>query len=241
MPTLARSDLEQDRVRVAVRAAGFGHLLLSDDALQASLDGALARHTPEAPVWVFGYGSLVWHPMIRFEERRDAVVHGVHRGFCLRSFINRGSPDRPGLVLALDRGGSCRGVVYRIPADGLHAELSLLWRREMIMGTYVPRWLWADTAAGRVRALAFVVNRAMAATYAGRLADEEILRIAASARGHYGSCADYLLETAAALEDAGLGDRHLSRLARALRQLLDPRPAAAALSARTGAMGPRKP
>lgn len=241
MPTLARSDLEQDRVRTAVRAAGFGHLLLSDDALQASLDESLAGHPPGAPVWVFAYGSLVWHPMIRFEERRDAVVHGVHRGFYLRSFINRGSPDRPGLVLALDRGGSCRGVAYRIPVDGLHAELSLLWRREMIMGTYVPRWFQVDTDAGRVRALAFVVNRAMAQTYAGRLPDEEILRIAASARGHYGSCADYLLETAAALEGAGLGDRHLSRLARLLRQRLDPGRAAAALSVRTDGTGPRTP
>ena len=240
MSWLARSDLEQDRVRAAVRAAGFGHLLLSDTALQASLDEALAGHTPGAPVWVFGYGSLVWHPMIRFEERRTAVVHGVHRGFYMRSFINRGSPDRPGLVLALDRGGSCRGVAYRIPADALDAELSLLWRREMIMGTYVPRWLWANTPAGRVRALAFVVNRAMAATYAGRLADEEILHIAAAARGHYGSCADYLLETAAALEGAGLGDPHLSRLARSLRRRLDAPPEPSELSARTAATGRRK-
>ena len=240
MSWLARSDLEQDRVRAAVRAAGFGHLLLSDAALQASLDEALAGHTPGAPVWVFGYGSLVWHPMIRFEERRPAVVHGVHRGFYMRSFINRGSPDRPGLVLALDRGGSCRGVAYRIPADALDAELSLLWRREMIMGTYVPRWLWANTAAGRVRALAFVVNRTMAATYAGRLADEEILHIAAAARGHYGSCADYLLETAAALEGAGLGDPHLSRLARLLRRRLDAPSEPSELSVRTAATGRRK-
>jgi cation transport protein ChaC len=210
-----RSFLEQDGVRKAVREAGYGHLLLSDEVLAASLARTLAARAEHGPVWVFGYGSLIWSPTFHFAERRVARVRGYHRGFYLWSKINRGSPEMPGLVLGLDRGGSCGGIAFRLDEATLHGELALLWRREMVLGTYMPRWVTADTEDRTLRAVAFVVDRSKPG-YAGRLSDEQIVATALKAHGHFGACADYLVSTAASLEQHGIADRRLSRLAKLL-------------------------
>ena len=214
MSKVDRSVLERDGVRQAVRDAGHGHLLMPDEQVQASLDAILADHPRGKPVWIFGYGSLIWNPLMEFAEKRWARVRGWHRGFYIWSKVNRGTPEMPGLVLALDKGGSCHGVAYRLHGDQrLMEELGILWRREMVAGTYMPRWLNADIGGGTVRAIAFVVNRSKPG-YAGRLEDERIVSIALQAHGAYGSCADYLMQTAGSLERQGLPDRRLSRLAK---------------------------
>jgi glutathione-specific gamma-glutamylcyclotransferase len=210
-----RSVLEQDGIRRAVRDAGHGSLLLSDEDLDRSLKAALAERTTGDPVWVFGYGSLIWNPLFAFAERRVARVRGYHRGFYLWSKINRGSPQRPGLVLGLDRGGSCGGIAYRLHPAAVAEEFKLLWRREMLDGTYSARWVNADTSSGSVNALTFVANR-QAPEYTGRLSDENIVKTALRAHGHFGSCADYLLETATSLEHHGISDQRMRRLARLL-------------------------
>jgi cation transport protein ChaC len=215
-----RSVLERDGVRQAVRDAGYGHLLLSDEAVAQSLARTMAAHRPGEPVWVFGYGSLIWNPLMEFAQRQPARVHGYHRGFYLWSKVNRGSPEVPGLVLGLDKGGSCHGVAYRLHDDRLAAELALLWRREMVMGTYMPRWVKADLGRQAVRAIAFVVDRDKPG-YTGRLGDQQIVSIALKACGHYGTCADYLVRTAASLEHAGIADPRLSRLARLVTEAAD--------------------
>lgn len=207
-------------MRNAVREAGFGHLLLSDEVLAASLARTLAGRAAHVPVWVFGYGSLVWSPTFHFAERRVARVRGYHRGFYLWSKVNRGSPEVPGLVLGLDRGGSCGGIAFRLDEATVERELALLWRREMVLGTYMPRWISADTGDGIVRAVAFVVDRSKPG-YAGRLSDEEIVATALRAHGHFGACADYLVSTAASLEQHGIADRRLSRLAKVLLECRD--------------------
>jgi cation transport protein ChaC len=145
-----------------------------------------------------------------------ARARGYHRGFYLWSKVNRGTPDVPGLVLGLDRGGSCGGIAFRVEESALEEELHLLWRREMVLGTYVPRWVSVEIERRPARAIAFVVNRAMP-NYAGRLSDERIVSVTLQAHGHYGSCADYLLNTAASLEQHGIADRRLSRLAELVR------------------------
>jgi cation transport protein ChaC len=213
--------LERDGVRQAVRDAGHGHLLLSDEAVSESLTATLAAHPKGKPVWVFGYGSLIWNPLMEFAERRWARLHGWHRGFYIWSKINRGTPEVPGLVLALDRGGSCHGVAYRLHDDRHEEELAILWRREMVAGTYVPKWIGADIGDATVRAIAFVVNRSRPG-YTGRLEDESIVSIALKAHGAYGSCADYLTQTAQSLEEQGVGDRRLSRLARLVAKAKKP-------------------
>jgi cation transport protein ChaC len=216
-----RSMLEKDGVRQAVRDAGHGHLLMPDEQVAASLAQTMASHPRGQPVWIFGYGSLIWNPLMQYAERRWARVRGWHRGFYIWSKVNRGTPDKPGLVLALDRGGSCHGVAYRLHDDGrLMDELAILWRREMVAGTYMPRWLNADIGDGVVRAIAFVVNRGKPG-YAGRLEEDRIVSIALEAHGAYGSCADYLTQTAGSLERQGLPDRKLSRLARRVAKARD--------------------
>ena len=217
MAKVDRSVLEQDGVRKAVRDSGYGHLLMSDEEVARSLADTIAGHREGEPVWVFGYGSLIWSPLMEFAERHPARIHGYHRGFYLWSKVNRGSPEVPGLVLGLDAGGSCQGVAYRLHDEKLMAELGLLWRREMVMGTYMPRWVKADVGDRTVRAIAFVVNRCKPG-YTGRLHDREIVTIALKACGHYGTCSDYLVQTATSLEAAGIADPRLSRLAKLVLQ-----------------------
>ena len=212
---IERVHLERDGIRSAVDSAGHGSMLLSEAAIEESLNRALAERNSDDPVWVFGYGSLIWNPLMRFAERRVAKVRGYHRGFYLWSKINRGSPEKPGLVLALDRGGSCGGVAYRLHPEHVMAEFKLLWRREMLAPAYFARWVDVHTDSGVVKALTFVVDRSTG-EYAGRLSDDEIVSIALGAHGHFGSCADYLLDTAMSLEQHGISDQRMRRLARLL-------------------------
>ncbi len=147
------------------------HRALSDDALDASLEATIKKKPPRAGWWVFAYGSLLWNPLFPFADARPAMVCGLHRRFCLWSLGSRGTVAAPGLVLGLDRGGSCRGVAYRLPANCARAELALLWRREMVVGSYRPRWLHVrplQSAGQPLVALAFVVDRTHP-QYAGRL------------------------------------------------------------------------
>ena len=176
-----------------------------------SMRRALAPHDPAADLWVFGYGSLMWNPAFHFAERRVGVVRGWHRRFCLWQWRYRGSRERPGLMLALDRGGACRGMAYRVAGPGLREKLAGVWRREMIADGYRPRWTAAVTAQERVRALTFVVNRE-GERYAGALPDTEIARYIAAACGHAGPSAEYLLETVRRCEELGIHDRGLWRL-----------------------------
>ena len=195
--------------------------LLDEDAREASLDVVLAGWDRRSPVWVFGYGSLIWHPEFAFDRKARGLVYGYHRSLCLWSRIYRGTPEKPGLVLGLEPGGSVHGVAFRIPADLAHAHLRALWKRELTTGAYVPRWLEVridqathDAADGpeRIRAIAFVIDRG-AAGYAGELDRRTMLDTVCTAKGQKGSCADYLLSTVRSLAEHAIHDRHLARLA----------------------------
>lgn len=190
-----------------------GTRVWSDAEIEADLDAKLAQHPAGQDAWLFGYGSLMWNPAIAYAESRPATVHGWHRRFCLWLHIGRGSPDNPGLMLALDRGGRCAGLLLRIPAAQARDELLLAWRRELFTGAYCSRWVTAHTAEGPVRAATFVANRAHP-RYAGRLDDAAVVARLAHARGPLGSCAAYLDATLGALHAAGLRDRTLERLHR---------------------------
>ena len=211
--TLTRADLETDRLRKLFARANPGVPVLSDEAMEASLQSLLATHPDNEDVWLFGYGSLIWNPIIHFGERHVARLHGYHRHFCLWSHVGRGSVTQPGLVLGLDAGGCCRGIAFRIGAAHAASELRLLWRREMVLGSYCPRWLKVSLGEREVRALAFIVNRAHP-TYAGRLSPEAVLRTMVSARGFLGTPADYLLKTIHGLLEHGVRDEYLLDLRR---------------------------
>jgi cation transport protein ChaC len=189
---------------------------LSEEELRASRAATLTHWNGHDPIWLFGYGSLIWRPELDYDERVCARVFGFHRRLCLRSVLNRGTPDCPGLVAGLDRGGSCFGVIYRLPAATVHTQLEQLWEREMFMGSYEARWLPChrlDRNSARVSALAFVV-RQDAPNYCGALSEHELVDILARACGRYGTSLEYLQRTVESLRALGLRDPHLERLAR---------------------------
>jgi len=163
--------------------------------------------------WVFGYASLIWRPEFEAAEHRPALVHGWHRALRMRSRINRGTPQQPGLVFALLPGGACRGVAYRMRAEEAEAEIERLWAREMPTGVYDPRLLPCQTPQGMVTALTFTLSRRSESCLA-RLPDEQMLHILRHARGRYGSTLEYLARTAHALREQGLHDREIERLMR---------------------------
>jgi len=208
---LTRTDLESDRLRKLFCQANPGVRVLTDAELESSLQALLQTHPQGEDVWLFGYGSLIWNPIIHFAERHVARLHGYHRRFCLWSHVNRGSLHKPGLVLGLDAGGCCRGVVFRIRAEQAQSELRLLWRREMVLGSYRPRWLKVSTGERDLNAIAFTVNRNHA-NYAGRLPLETVLRTMAGTRGYLGTSAEYLHETVRGLLAHGVRDEYLMDL-----------------------------
>jgi glutathione-specific gamma-glutamylcyclotransferase len=210
--TLSRRDLQEGRMRTLYAAAVYPHMTLNDDALAASLATTLARRPPGAGWWVFAYGSLLWNPLFPFAEARPATARGYHRRFCLWSVASRGTTAEPGLVLGLDRGGSCHGVVYRLPARCARAELALLWRREMVAAAYHPRWLRVRAGAHVLAALTFIVDRKHA-QYTGDLPLSRQVRAFAMAEGAFGSSADYLERTRVALITHGIVDPYLEELA----------------------------
>ena len=161
--------------------------------------------------WIFGYASLIWRPEFDAAEHRSALVHGWHRALRMRSRVNRGTPQQPGLVFALLPGGACRGVVYRLRPEHGERELEQLWAREMPTGVYDPRLLPVRTAHGTVLALAFTLSRRSEACLP-RLPDDEMLGILRHARGRCGTTLDYLMETATALRERGVHDREIERL-----------------------------
>jgi glutathione-specific gamma-glutamylcyclotransferase len=165
----------------------------------------------QGDLWVFGYASLIWRPEFEFAERRAARVHGWHRALQMWSTINRGTPDCPGLVFALLRGGSCQGVVFRIPKAQAEQALHDLWFREMPGDVYDPRWLSCATAQGNVNALAFTMAKSNP-SYCGTLMPTQYRHIFQQARGRYGTTLDYAQRTYESLMAEGIDDHALAKL-----------------------------
>jgi glutathione-specific gamma-glutamylcyclotransferase len=211
--TLCRDDLESGRMRALyIEALGGPGRALTDEQLSDSLTSTLAAKPKGAGWWVFGYGSLLWNPLFPFSESRPGLMRGLHRRFCLYSHASRGTRDAPGLVLGLDRGGACTGVAYRLPAPLAMDELHLLWRREMVVGSYRPKWVRVHCGERELVALTFTVRHDHP-QYTGKLPLDEEARIIASAAGAFGSSLDYLERTRVALVSHGIVDPYLEAVA----------------------------
>jgi glutathione-specific gamma-glutamylcyclotransferase len=168
-----------------------------------------------ADLWVFGYGSLMWRPGFEFIEQVPARLIGEHRALCVYSFDHRGTPEKPGLVLGLDRGGACRGTAFRVAASLRDATVDYLRGREQTTHVYreVMRSVWLeDEARRRVSALAYVVDRGHV-QYAGRLTLAEQLRYVQQGHGRSGNNRDYVLATVKSIEAQGFRDAQLHQLA----------------------------
>lgn len=190
-------------------------MILHDDADYAGwVERMLRSHpAPDRPTLLFAYGSLIWRPELAHVGESPGTARGWHRAFCFRVPRFRGTAGRPGLMMALDRGGQCRGVLYELLPDDLAGQFDRLFRREFTTKPInsMPRWIRVETAAGPRAALTFVMNRASPA-YAGRLPLDEVADVLATACGHVGSGAEYLRNTVQHLEDRGIRDRNLWRL-----------------------------
>ncbi len=161
--------------------------------------------------WVFAYGSLIWNPGFEFSEAALARVNGYHRFFCIQSMSYRGTPEQPGVVLGLDRGGSCIGMAFRLKSGSRRDAIDSLYEREMGGGVYVPRIVTVTVQGNRrEQALAFIANQCSPA-YA-RLSEDEILRRLSSCHGQRGPNREYALRTWQSLSERGVHCPHLSRL-----------------------------
>jgi cation transport protein ChaC len=175
---------------------------------------------PKTDLWVFGYGSLMWRPGFEFVEQVPARLIGEHRALCVYSFDHRGTPEKPGLVLGLDRGGACRGIAFRIEARLRSRTIDYLRGREQTTHVYreVMRSVWLDNEAReRVSALTYVVDRGHV-QYAGRLPLPEQLRIVQQGHGRSGNNRDYVLATVRAIEAQGFRDPQLHQLSLMLHE-----------------------
>lgn len=175
------------------------------------LDQALQEWGGHQDLWLFGYGSLIWRPDFDYAERRAAKVHGWHRALKMWSRVNRGTPEVPGLVFGMLSGGSCKGMVFRVPREQVPVVMVNLWQREMVNAVYDPRWLRCHTAQGPVQALAFTLSR-QSPSYTAELTEHEYRRIFSQASGIYGTTREYAQATYEELLRHGIHDHALARL-----------------------------
>jgi cation transport protein ChaC len=200
-----------------------GVVVHNDEDYEASLQALLAAGAwAGEDVWVFAYGSLLWNPAFEVAEQKAAVLPGWHRAFCIRLTRFRGTPAQPGLMMSLVPGGSCRGALLRIPGHEAMASLHKLWRREMTVKppNTPPRWVLAQADGVAVRAITFAANR-KGPNFVTGLTHDEMAGVLCSAVGHWGSGAEYLMQTVDQMERLGIRDANLWRLQREVaRQLI---------------------
>jgi cation transport protein ChaC len=217
-PVITRESILNGTIRRLVEQSGDDGRLMTDQEREQIVEKMIETAPSRDSIWIFGYGSLIWNPAVHFTEKLRGKVHGYHRSFCLWSTIGRGSPSQPGLMLGLERGGSCNGIFYRLDRREIRSELDIVFRRELITAAYRPTWVSARILdKSPFKAIAFVINRSHN-RYAGALDDETVIQTIAEAKGTLGSCSEYLYETVLQLDNLGMPDRRLASIARRVRQ-----------------------
>ena len=209
--TISRQTLEEGTIQQLVRDRdGEQADILSEEELRASRRVLIPDDNTE-DVWLFGYGSLIWNPVVEIKTQMLGRIYGYHRRFCLKTRIGRGTPENPGLVLGLDRGGSCMGVALCIDGAIAVRELDLLWKREMLNASYKPKLVRVHCGTNEILAVTFVMNED-SPSYVAHLPLDEKARIITNAHGFIGSSREYLEMTCESLENLGIRDRYLKTL-----------------------------
>lgn len=227
-PPMRQMRLNEAHVaRMALLVAPDGPFPAAEAATDEDFKGfardILAGSDDSGQIWVFAYGSLIWKPASEFVEIRTGLLRGWHRAFCLGWNTRfRGSETSPGLMLALDRGGSCKGALYRLPPGKAAENIELLCRREMGYkpSPFPPRWVTVATEQGPVRAFTFCIDR-NSGRYVSGLDEAEIADVLSKAVGSRGSMVEYLFNTVQHLEQLGIHDPHLWRLQEMVAERLD--------------------
>lgn len=187
------------------------------DQIVESMYQTLEERHPGAPVWLFTYGSLIWNPLLIFEESRWGILSGWQRRFCIRLLSGRASCDLPGRMLALEPGGLTKGLAFRLSENNLEHELTLVWIREMVAGFYRPTWAWVDLADGQtVRAITFVSDPEHP-MYESDSSPETVAPLISMAVGPIGSNSDYVRELYERLVANNIHDEYIRRLIAALQ------------------------
>ena len=205
--------------RMASERDGDDTIVVSEEALIESRRALLPDNADCSDLWVFGYGSLIFNPLIDYKATIKAKIFGYHRRFCLWTRVGRGSPDCPGLVLALDRGGSCTGLAFKLKPENAIAELDLLWRREMLTLAYNPRLLRLHTDEGIKTGISFTSNPNRP-VYAEKMTLDQQADVIANAVGFIGPCHEYLYDTVSGLASLDISDPYLEKLVIAVQQRL---------------------
>lgn len=221
-----RLRLTEDHVRRAHREVPdtgplASSVVFSDTDYDAHLS-AFLKERPEGPLLVFCYGSLIWNPVFQPVATARATASGWQRAFCLRIVRFRGTVEQPGLMMQIDRGGQCEGLVQQVAANSEWEDLSVLWRREMTNKppSNFPRWIDVSVEGKPVRAIAFTANPE-SPNYSGGLAIDDIAQTLSKACGHWGSCAEYLHQTVLSLDANGIHDGYLWDLQERVAALIE--------------------
>jgi len=216
---LKREDFTRDRIdAIVAEVRKHGPFeTLSHEEREADRQQFLSRLPAGEDLWVFGYGSLIWNPAFHYVEARPARLFGYHRSFCLHLTIGRGSAENPGLMLALDKGGSCNALTFRIAAQQIESESEILWMREMLSGAYTPHYGNLKTDKGVVKGLTFVINRKHS-RYLGDLGLDQTAEMIRNGCGPLGTCREYLKNTIEQLKKIGVQDRYLLKVQQHVKQ-----------------------
>ena len=184
---------------------------LSKDELTKTIEAVMLTHAKDRDLWVFAYGSLMWRPAFDFIETHTGLVHGLHRSFCVYSHFHRGNRKRPGLVLGLDKGGSCKGVLYKVSAKSAKSVVKYLIKREMVTNVYLPRWVSVHFNNKVVRAHTYALSRKHI-QYAGKLNANKAAKYIRKSKGVSGSNIEYLINTIKYLEKLNINTSEFNDL-----------------------------
>ncbi len=217
---LRREDFTKDRIDQlrALADVGGQEWLVTDEERDQSRAEMTKHLAKGAPVWIFAYGSLMWNPAMHVAVSKRAQIFGYHRSYCLNLVLGRGSLEKPGLMLGLDRGGSCIGVAHKIAGEHVQSELEILWMREMLGTTYFPKWLRADVAGKQQNVLTFIANRE-GQRYLGPKPLRYAAKRIAMSSGILGTNREYLYNTNRELEALGISDGPLHALEAEVRRI----------------------
>ena len=216
---LSKDDFINGRHDEMIVKAGLQHIVArnSVETRLSIRDQMLANAPTEGPIWVFGYGSLIWNPAFDFQYKQLGTLYGYHRSFCFWSKVGRGTPENPGMMLGLEKGGACTGILLGVERHNAKEELTSVFMREMTGQTYVPKWGSVKTTTGWVKAITFVANKS-SENYVGRQPLKEVAVNISRGTGHLGSCSEYLFNTTHHLQALGLTDRMLEKLCSLVNQ-----------------------
>ncbi|XDZ65120.1 gamma-glutamylcyclotransferase [Alphaproteobacteria bacterium LSUCC0684] len=209
--TISRQTLEDGTIQqMVLQRDGDRADILNEEQLKSSRRNLVADDNKD-DVWLFGYGSLIWNPVVEIKTQVLGRIYGYHRRFCLKTRIGRGTPENPGLVLGLARGGSCMGVALCIDGSIAVRELDLLWKREMLNASYHPKRVQVHCGAKQISAITFVMNEE-SPSYVAAMPLDEKARMITNASGFVGTSREYLELTCESLEELGIRDRYLAEL-----------------------------